>query len=191
MFKKNTSTKQSHSNKPSKKIIQEVNWDDVIREEAQFFALSGRSGRFAYMALLAFWGMIINGILSLDILPLLHLGVLVACISIIFITQRRCRDFHCKGTFFILVSSLGEITHTWFLYIRAHDLSTSISLDIPAIKWVSTLGACVYLFLLLFPGKKDRTFTSTSPLLKHPIVYFGIWFILYLGGFYCLFGKII
>ncbi len=191
MFKKNTSTKQSHSNKPSKKIIQEVNWDDVIREEAQFFALSGRSGRFAYMALLAFWGMIIRGAVSIDILPLLHVGALLACISIILITQRRCRDFHCKGTFFVLVGSLDEMIYNWSLYAEEHNLSTSISLDIPAIKWISTLGACVYLFLLLFPGKKDRTFTSTSPLLKHPIAYFGIWYILYLGGFYCLFGKII
>ncbi len=169
----------------------EINWDDVLAEEATYFQLNGRMGRFTFLALFASWGMA-NSIASyFDIIGLWHLVNIACFISTIFAIQKRCRDLHYIGTIFILAFSPLIYILQWWHYGEANNLPIMTSLNNPFELAMVVAGILSYLYLILVPGKKDRTFTSTSPLLKYPAVYFGIWGIIYFVGFYALFGKII
>ncbi len=176
-------------NQKEKKV--KTNWDDVLTKEATFFQLNGRMGRVAFFAIFASWGIIDRLVSFLGIVEIWHLVNLVAFVSTVFAVQKRCRDLHYKGTIFILAFSPLIYILQWWSYIRVHDLPTTIISVLPYHLTILDIGTLTYLFLIFMPGKKEKTFTETSILLKYPTLYFGIWIIIYFVGFYALFGKII
>lgn len=177
--------------KEQKEKKAETNWDDVIANEVTFFQLNGRMGRFAFFVFFAGWGAIERFVLNFEIIGLWHLVNIACFISTIFAVQKRCRDFHYDGTILILGFSPWIYLLQWWNYIRVHDLPTTIISVLPYHSAMIIAGTLTYLFLIFMPGKKEKTFTETSILLKYPTLYFGVWSIIYFVGFYVLFGKII
>lgn len=95
--------------------------------------------------------------------------------------QKRCRDIHIKGTFVILLFSIGYTFGHFFMDIPQNILAMSPVLKY-SIRVVVGIYFICYIFLLVSPGKTEKNFTSTSPLLKYPLLYTGIFFTIFLIG---------
>jgi len=96
--------------------------------------------------------------------------------------QKRCRDFGNDGTF-------GIICYTLFFILSSitDDNSLIINAEISAyLGYIESILCIVILIICIIPSKKEKDLTLCSPLLKHPYIYVGVCYMLYLIGFYCL-----
>ncbi len=94
--------------------------------------------------------------------------------------QKRSRDIGLKGTVFILIYSFAfPITRTCLYAEQQH-----IELPYKPLAFFAVLYIPVCLFLLFMPGKKEKNPDISSPLLKRPVVYLIICFMLYIASLY-------
>ncbi len=104
-----------------------------------------------------------------------YLSELVCLYFLFVIIQKRCRDFGSKGTFFILLASACAI----FL-ISIHFLNVKYI----ARMWVNVGAGVIFMsflaFFILFiiPSKPDADMNLRSPLLKYPLLYTAICWVL-------------
>ena len=111
--------------------------------------------------------------------------------------QKRCRDFGNSGTWWILAYSLiCIISSTTYFTNFKEDVSAlnyfgtmaSIIYNIIYMlqqdnyfKYAGYITAALYLFILplfIIPSKPDADINLTSPLMKHPVIYTAVCFVL-------------
>lgn len=145
------------------------------------FSYHGSIGRLEFLGTIVLLNLLINAVSRIDSLILNILVYFVVFYLLFAAVQKRCRDIHIKGTFVILLFSLG------YLCIQLYTAMDGTYVSVPQIlKFTITGIAIIYficlVFLLVFPGKTEKNFTSTSPLLKYPLLYTGIFFTIFLIG---------
>ena len=96
--------------------------------------------------------------------------------------QKRCRDLNIRGTLIILGVSIFFIMVEMMrsLNIERTDVLFTIS------KFIFLIYLGIYLYAQFMPSSKEKGLTLTSPLLKHPNVYFVICVALFFIGRYVL-----
>ena len=96
--------------------------------------------------------------------------------------QKRCRDLNIRGTLIILGVSIFFIMveMTRSLNIERTDVLLTIS------KFIFLIYLGVYLYAQFMPSSKEKDLSLTSPLLKHPNIYFVVCFALFFIGRYVL-----
>ena len=108
-------------------------------------------------------------------LKIAYVVELVAFYCVLLLVQKRCRDFGSKGTFFILLASACAI----FL-ISIHFLNVKYI----ARMWVNVGAGVIFMsflaFFILFiiPSKSNPDMNLQSPLLKYPLLYTAICWVL-------------
>lgn len=145
------------------------------------FSSEGTISRLGFLGFL--WLLsVINGVSSNIVALILSLPIFYATLNI---TQKRCRDFNCKGTLFILVYSLYYLTHICWLCVRPHkDLLKEVFAQHRYVPYLCAAVLAIYVLslipLLLIPGKKEKDADLTSPLLKNRWKYIGICYAVYI-----------
>lgn len=98
---------------------------------------------------------------------------LAACATLAAL-QKRCRDINYSGTLATLAYSLT------FLYDFKHVRLPDELRNIDGIFTVSYM--IILIFLILFPGRKEKKPNIVDPLLKRPYLYVFVWSILFWLG---------
>lgn len=126
-----------------------------------------------FITILAFF--CIQSFVNLFKLPLLsYITGLILLSFMLFAVQKRCRDFNYDGTVFIMTVSLAVILTYATTYINYTDMNRFW-------KWTQLTEVvlyCITLFLILIPSKPDADINLTSPLMKHPVIYTAVCFVL-------------
>jgi len=119
-----------------------------------------------------YFGVIIINSLSVPVL--VYAANLLSVYPILLLIQKRCRDFNSKGTFFIVIYTLLTI------FISAEYFTNDKS-TLPFYEYIRYTEAvmCAIIMLLFFiPGKEEKDENLCSPLLKYPLLYAVICWIL-------------
>ena len=86
--------------------------------------------------------------------------------------QKRCRDFGSRGTFFILCSTV------LMLVLYAVYMVESQNVIILYVRYVVLFALLCLVLLFFIPGKEEKDANLCSPLLKYPLLYAVICWIL-------------
>lgn len=107
-----------------------------------------------------------------------HLSYIAGILSfycILALIQKRCRDFNSAGTLWILAVSLGFIANKACHFIDTQTADTFFrNIYIIALDF----QMAIYLLLFIIPGKPEPDLNLRSPLLKYPLIYTAICWIL-------------
>ena len=145
-------------------------------------SFSGRCPRILYYCFLSLGYFIVTTVKLFEVANVEILGLLIYFYIVLASVQKRCRDFNYKGTlpilivsiyfiYWIIVVSIGENYKTYF---------GNISFYVRLVFFV------IITFIGLIPSSKEKDLTLTSPLLKHPNIYFVVCFALFFIGRYVL-----
>lgn len=88
--------------------------------------------------------------------------------------QKRCRDFGNSGTWWILAYSAATILYSATYFVLPEERDSWL-------KYCGYITAALYLFILplfIIPSKPDADINLTSPLMKHPVIYTAVCFVL-------------
>ena len=170
------------------KVLQDKKNANIPYKEilSHYFSMLGTLGRTEFLGIMvsAYLLLKISMHLNLILNDIVYLPVFY---SMLAATQKRCRDIHWSGNFFIILFSLAFPFINYYQYMKANDMLIPQNLkDIVFVLGV--LYFFSYIILLLIPGKEQKDKIIRSPLLKHPHIYSGLFFILFLVG-QCIFFK--
>ena len=90
--------------------------------------------------------------------------------------QKRCRDFGNKGTIFILIAT------TMMLVVYAVYMLDDHSVILSYAKGIVIFTILCILPLFFIPSKKEKDETLCSPLLKYPLLYAVVCWVLAIGA---------
>ena len=93
---------------------------------------------------------------------------------ILILIQKRCRDFGNSGTWWILAYSAATILYSATYFVLPEERDSWL-------KYCGYITAALYLFILplfIIPSKPDADINLTSPLMKHPVIYTAVCFVL-------------
>jgi len=150
-----------------------------------YVSFFGTYNRLEYLGITLLLSSIYNRIIRYDLILLSLLAYLIVLYFNLTAIQKRCRDFNVKGTIFVFLFPFCFMVFDYFYYIRKHEIQYNAHFNKILFFAVSSyiIG---FLILLLVPGKKEKNMGLISPLLRHPYLYVGVCYILYLIGFYYL-----
>lgn len=143
-----------------------------------YFSFNGVYGRVLFWEALLFGYLIFYVFSKIQIPHFDILGWLGYFYIALSAYQKRCRDLHIKGSWIILIVSV------FFIYMAVtHPLGIDkTEFFLPISQAILVVYLCVYLYALFMPGKKEKTPDLTSPLLKHPRIYFAACLVVFLIG---------
>ncbi len=100
---------------------------------------------------------------------------LVAFYCVLLLVQKRCRDFGSRGTWWILAVTFSMIFNKAFQFI---DMHTADGLWYSLHKYAFWVQLIVFLPLFIIPSKSNPAMNLRSPLLKYPLLYTTICWVL-------------
>ena len=110
--------------------------------------------------------------LNIEIITYLSSFIIFYCI--LALTQKRCRDFGSSGTFWIIFVSIVMLLEILIYFLNIHGMITLY----PKLQQYEKILYCFLIIPLLIPSKPKPDLTLRSPLLKYPLLYVVICWIL-------------
>ncbi len=143
-----------------------------------YFSFNGIYGRVLFWEALLFGYLILYVFSKIQIPYFDILGWLGYFYISLNAYQKRCRDLSLKGSWIILIVTV------FFVYMAVtHPLGIDkTEFFLPISQAILVVYLCVYLYALFMPGKKEKKPDLTSPLLKHPRIYFAACLVVFLIG---------
>ena len=138
------------------------------------FSFKGRlNWRFAWATAIIIYLLI--ELVSLFEIPIInYLFGLLMFYCILALVQKRCRDFGSRGTFWVLY-----ITFTMFLKSTVYYLSSVVNKPIlETVQQMDRIAYCLLFILFFIPSKPDADENLRSPLLKYPLLYTSVCWVL-------------
>lgn len=108
-------------------------------------------------------------------LKIAYVVELVAFYCVLLLVQKRCRDFGSRGSWWILAVTFSMIFNKAFQFI---DIHTADSLWCNFNKCAFWMQFIVFLPLFIIPSKPDADINLRSPLLKYPLLYTAVCWVL-------------
>lgn len=108
-------------------------------------------------------------------LKIAYVVELVAFYCVLLLVQKRCRDFGSKGTWWILAVTFSMIFNKAFQFI---DMHTADGLWGSLHKCAFWGQLIIFLPLLIIPSKPDADINLRSLLLKYPLLYTAVCWVL-------------
>lgn len=131
------------------------------------FSLKGVLNRpaFAMGMCTAYFGLLI--IKSFAVPVLAYIVGLLLFYPVLLVIQKRCRDFNCKGTLFILAYTflIVSMSAEYFVYDK------NMLPFYEYVRYAQAIMTAIVMLLFFIPGKKDKDENLCSPLLKYPLLY--------------------
>ena len=147
---------------------------NLIKNTKPYFYIDGslNSAKFTHFCVLLYAVFIIFSYFNAYFI--IYLLCFIAFPVLIYAIQKRCRDLHNHGTYFILIASILFIliSATYFI----HNEPT-----FAIIRYIKMITAVLYmsiLILCIIPSKPEAGLILRSPLLKYPLLYVVICWIL-------------
>lgn len=169
-----------HSDIQEQKTIKDST--DILQ---YFFSFNGVATRLDYLGIVCILNLVLDAIMRFNNIFLDAFVYAVFVYIFLAFVQKRCRDFNTKGTFFLVVFSLLFPIIFYLKFSRINSINFPSDWNI-GIAIVIMIFLVCHFILLLVPGKKEKNMSLMCPLLKHPYIYVGVCYILYLIGFYYL-----
>ena len=126
-----------------------------------------------------FFVVIVSFSFMFSLIEIFNIRLLTYLVGLLFFygllaaVQKRCCDFNYCGTFFILILTFSMFFTSALYFV---DVSQDIFL-----KRLSQINSCLQIILIslfIIPSKKDVDMCLRSPLLKYPLIYTAICWIL-------------
>lgn len=146
-----------------------------VREMSKMlFSMDGTFNQQMFIAgmCIVYFGVII--INSLAVPLLVYVANLLSLYPVLFLIQKRCRDFNSKGTFFIVIYTLLAV----FINAEYFTDDKSVLPYYEYIRYAEAVMCAVMMLLFFIPGKEEKDESLRSPLLKYPLLYAVICWIL-------------
>ncbi len=146
-----------------------------------YFSFKGTFNRLQFWGALITINVFVNLIDIQDFWLLFVLAFPIAFCATLAALQKRCRDINYNGTIATLAYSLT------FLHDFKHVTLPDCLNDIWGVFGISYMVIAV--FLVLFPGRKEKKSDIADPLLKRPYLYVLVWSILFWLGEAILYNQ--
>ena len=146
-----------------------------------YFSFKGTFNRLQFWGALITINVFVNLIDIQDFWLLFILAFPIAFCATLAALQKRCRDINYNGTIATLAYSLT------FLHDFKHVALPDCLNDIWGIFGISYMVIAV--FLVLFPGCKEKKPDIADPLLKRPYLYVLVWSVLFWLGEAVLYNQ--
>lgn len=140
------------------------------------FSLKGIVNRYLFFIFFIFINAIFGCFNITQYFPKLsYITNIPAFYCILVLVQKRCRDFGSSGTFWILAISIAFVGNMAFHFV---DVPRADTLVKNIYHIISALQVITFLFLFIIPSKPKPDLTLRSPLLKRPLLYTAICWVL-------------
>ena len=106
---------------------------------------------------------------------LTYIACLILFYAILTTVQKRCRNFGSSGTFWLLAVSLAFIGNMAVHFSNYHTVEDMLR---KVYTYVLYFQILIFLILCIIPSKPKPDLTLRSPLLKYPLLYVVICWIL-------------
>ena len=146
-----------------------------------YFSFKGTFNRLQFWGALITINVFVNIIDIQDFWLLFVLAFPIAFCATLAALQKRCRDINYNGTIATLAYSLT------FLHDFKHVALPDCLNDVWGVFGISYMVIAV--FLILFPGSKEKKPDIVDPLLKRPYLYVLVWSILFWAGEAILYNQ--
>lgn len=114
---------------------------------------------------------------TLGISTLNYVVNLLCLFPVLVIIQKRCRDFNSKGTLFIVIYTLLVMCMSMDYFINEETV-----FFYKYIRYMEATMCAIIMSLFFIPSKKEKDETLRSPLLKYPLLYMVICWVLAIGA---------
>lgn len=139
-----------------------------------FYSFDGRLNRGQFLLTLLIFYEIVSGISKLTNPVVTYILCLLSLYALLAAIQKRCRDFNCKGTFWILYATAINLFQS-VLYASCLSSDEGVCINLLHYSYIS-----YGLFLILFciPSVDSSDLNLRCPLLKNPLLYTAVWWLL-------------
>ena len=138
-----------------------------------YFSFNGTFNRLQFFGALVTLNFFFNFMAAQDILFLTFICGLTVFYATLAAIQKRCRDIGQKGSVCILIFSAAYPATRYLDYVNEQNIFINETMKKILATFIG-LYLLVYLFLQFMPGAKEKEMNLSSPLLKHPKIYFAI-----------------
>lgn len=139
-----------------------------------FYSFDGRLSRGQFFLILLIFYEIVSGIGKLTNPIITYILCLLSLYALLAAVQKRCRDFNYNGTFWILYITIITLFRS-ALYTSYLPSDESVFINLLRFSHIS-YGPL--LILLCIPSSDNPDLNLRSPLLKHPLLYIMICWII-------------
>ena len=148
---------------------------------SSFFSYKGRVGKNQFFFVMVLIGFCTRCVSSYIVVR--YFVALFLFYAVLAAVQKRCRDFGSQGTFYVIVYTIFFVVYITTYFLVEHDIPKPwVYLYIPVIMTAVIMQVIAFVVLSYKDSKSEADMNLRSPLLKYPLLYVGVCWILMIAG---------